>query len=120
MSKKIKNIVLVILWGLVYLMPLLHFLIQLNPHVSQTVSSFFNVMTNYVSDNNFVYTSLYEIFGDTLHYFNTGSGILMYFSYFIIISFAHVCVDLLLFLPETCRYCFDKITNKKDGDNYLE
>ena len=120
MTKKLKNIISVIMWGLVYTLPLVHFLIQLNPHVSLTVSSFFEVMSVYVSENNFIYTALYDIFGDTLHYFSQGSGMLMYFSYFIIISFAHVCVDLLVFLPKTCRYCFDKITNSKDGDDYVE
>ena len=60
-------------------------------------------------------------FSSTLHFIDPwNGGMILYFSYFIIISFVHVCVDLILFLPETCRYCFDKITNKKDGDNYVE
>lgn len=117
MNKKIKTIVTIILWSTVYLLPLIHFLIVLKADPTVTLRTIME--NNYINSNNFISVTIKQIFGDNgqLPLFATATGVIHYFSYFVIITFIHICIDILLFLPNCARYIFDKMTGEKDEDS---
>ncbi len=115
LNKKILKIVKIILWGLVYTLPLWQLLISTRVDNTQTL---YAVMSQYVANNNFVAKVIYDVFGatSTINMFPANCGIVEYFAYFVYVSFAHICVDVVLFLPDCARYIFDKMTGEKDED----
>lgn len=116
MNKKILKLVKVILWGLVYTLPLWQLLISTRVDNANTL---YAIMGQYVAPNNFVSSILTQVFGvdSSVVMFAQNSGIVQYFAYFVYVSFAHVCVDVILFLPDCCRYIFDKMKGEKDEDS---
>ena len=116
LNKKILKIVKIILWGLVYTLPLLQLLICVNGNQQLTL---YNIMIQYVPADNWVAKIIFDVFGyqSQLKMWSHLTGIVLYFSYFVYVSFAHICIDVILFLPDCARYIFDKMTGEKDEDS---
>lgn len=116
MNKKILKTVKVILWGLVYTLPLWQLLIATRVDNTNTL---YTVMSQYVANGNFVANVIYDVFGATsaIKMFPVNCGIVEYFAYFVYVSFAHICVDVVLFLPDCARYIFDNMVGSKDEDS---
>lgn len=116
--KKIIKYVKIAIWGVLYTLPFWVFLMRVN--LGNSGLTLYSTMAEFVDPNNFIYTAFYEIFGDTLHLVSQGSGIIMYLSYFVILSFIHICTDLLLFLPHICRFCIEKPFKSVDEDDLID
>lgn len=110
-----------ILWTIIYLLPLLFFAFQFFSYDLTAVNTF--NFSNFIQDNfnilesNVIYTSLVDLFGSAgqLPLFDTSSAnsILLYFTYFIICNIAHLAVDFLLFIP---RLAHKFLGNISEGD----
>lgn len=107
-----------ILWTIIYLLPILCFAFQFFSYDLTAISNF--SFSTFIQDNfnilesNVIYTSLVDLFGSTgeLPLFDTQSAnsVLLYFTYFIICNIAHLAVDFLLFIPRLAHKFLGDIT----------
>lgn len=104
-----------ILWYMVYLLPILCFLVYLS--VSSAPIAFETFMTDIlgfsmVLDNPFIST-VSAVFGSNgiLPLFDTSSslGIILYLSYFVGAYFVHFLVDITMLLPRMLMKALDKL-----------
>lgn len=89
----------IILWFLIYSLPLLVILFcSFKGDIVSISSAFSSLGLNVVSDN-IVYTALVDLFGSSgVLPLIADNGILLYFSYFIICNIVHLAIDVLLFI----------------------
>lgn len=104
-----------IFWYLVYLLPLLCYLVFLGAGGS---APFYDFMSNtiglhIVTDNIFI-TTVSSIFGSDgiVPLLDTSSSlsILAFLSYFVACYFIHFCVDILMLLPRMLMRSMDKLS----------
>lgn len=105
-----------IFWYIVYLLPILCYLIYLSTGSSVVSLAVFmtdNLGLSVVADNVFL-TTISSIFGSNgivpLLDTTTGTSILYFLTYFVACYFVHFCVDILMLLPRMLMHAMDKFT----------
>lgn len=98
-----------LMWYLLYLLPLIAFIISFCLGQNLTFSSlFFGIGLDIVSDN-IVLITLVSIFGSTgVFPVFSSNDLLIYLTYFICVFVIHILVDFLLFIPRFCHKLLDK------------
>ena len=88
-----------LMWYIIYLLPLIAFIVLLTIDKTATLSSAMSSVGLGILTDNVVFTALNGIFGvsGVMPLF-ASSDILLYFSYFICVWLCHLAVDVLLFL----------------------
>ncbi len=106
-------------WSLVLILPLLIWLIV----IARTgqLSSLVDVMTDthlLPLMNNSIFTTLSDVFGSNgVVPLIQNADILLYFSYFIIVTLIHLCVDFLLFIPRIAMNWLDNLYKLGGAEN---
>lgn len=104
-----------ILWYVVYMLPLIFAIIHWFKMGIVDLSSVFALGGFELFADNIVFTSLNSIFGASgIVPLFTGSGLLMYLSYFIICMVVHLAVDCLLFIVRLAHNWMDGIVGGKN------
>ena len=104
-----------IMWYLIYLLPLIFALIHWSKIGTLDIAGVFALGGFELFADNIVFTSLNSIFGATgvIPLFS-GSGLLMYLSYFIICMLVHLAVDVLLFIVRLAHNWMEGIVGGKN------
>lgn len=114
-KKSIKCLFDNFMWYLIYLLPLVFAVIYWFKTGVLALDQVFTLGGFGLVANNFVFTSLNSIFGSTgVVPLFADTGLLMYFSYFIICMIVHLAVDVLLFIV---RWSHNMIDNFLGGKN---
>lgn len=102
-----------IFWQIIYMLPIFSYLIALIHNQSAIFMNGYGI-----NDNNIIYTTLYNIFGENgiLPIFNNNNVILLFFTYFIGMEILHITVDILVMLPRIAQSFNDKINNSGDNE----
>ena len=137
-KRTVTHITKNIFWYIIYLLPLLFFIVQIfscysnegffpwfmevdgdSSNVDLLVDYFNEFMMGFVVHNNPISNVFMDIFsfGGLLPIFNngaTGDGLILYFSYFVGVYLIHLCVDFLLFIPKLCHKWMNSFTSTED------
>ena len=108
-----------IMWYLLYLLPLIVWLILLARNefnAIYTLSYVFENMGLGIINDNVILTALNGVFavGGVFPIFTANNFILVYMTWFIAIMIVHLAVDFLVFIPRLCHKWLGCLT--KDGD----
>lgn len=107
-----------IFWYLVYMLPLIVWLVLLcrnafDPNI--TMQYVFDTMGLGIVNDNVILTSLIGIFGvGGVFPLFANNAILVYGTWFIATMILHLAVDFLLFIPRLCHKWMGELTNVKD------
>lgn len=110
-KKTIQNLSDNIMWYLIYLLPILGFLILLATKDVVTFAQVFDSLGLQIVTDNVIVDTLTQIFGvgGVLPLF-ASPGMIYYFTYFIATMIIHLAVDFLLFIPRLAHKWLGKVT----------
>lgn len=117
-KKTLKTLFDSLFWYFVYLLPLI--LLTVSIFRTGTITSLSSVMGSIgvnILENNFIYTSLLDIFGTGgIFPLFIQTDLLMFLTYFISAFLLHLFVDIILFIPRFAMNLSDNF-GKKVGSN---
>ena len=114
-KKTIKHLFDNFMWYLIYLLPLIFAIIYWCKTGVLDIANVFTLGGFGLVADNFVFTALNSIFGSAgVVPLFADTGLLMYFSYFIICYIAHLAVDVLLFLVRWSHNMIDDFLGGKN------
>lgn len=99
----------IFMWSLIYMLPLIILILFFDRNTLTSFSDVFTMLNLDIISNNVIYSALVTLFGSTSNVVPifTNNDILLYLSYFILMNFVHIIVDILLFLPRWCHKLID-------------
>lgn len=103
-------------WFLLSILPLIVFVIMLwhNGLNGITMTTAFNACGLDIITNNFIFDGLVSLFGvDGVFPLFNSPDLLIYLTYLIGITIAHLAVDVLLFIPRFAHKCMDTFGGDK-------
>lgn len=112
-ERTIKNLSDNIMWYLIYLLPIIGFLILLatNNGVPIVFADVFNNLGLQIVTDNIIVDTLTQIFGvGGVFPIFASPGLIYYFTYFIATMIIHLAVDFLLFIPRLAHKWLGKVT----------
>lgn len=110
-ERTIKNLSDNIMWYLIYLLPILGFLILLATKDIVTFAEVFNSLGLQIVTDNVIVDTLTQIFGvGGVFSIFASQGMIYYFTYFIATMIMHLAVDFLLFIPRLAHKWIGKVT----------
>ena len=114
-KKTIKCLFDNVMWYLIYLLPLIFAMFYWSNSGVLDIASVFTLGGFGLVADNFVFTTLNSIFGvNGVVPLLADTGLLMYFSYFIICYICHLAVDVLLFIVRWSHGMIDSFLGGKD------
>lgn len=99
----------IFLWSLIYMLPLIILILFFDRNTLTSFSDVFTMLNLDIVNNNVIYSALVTLFGvnsNVIPIF-TNNDILLYLSYFILMNFVHIIVDIILVLPRWCHKLID-------------
>ena len=114
-KKSIKCLFDNFMWYFIYMLPLFFAILHWFKLGTIDLASIFTLGGFELFADNIVYTSLSSIFGSAgIIPLFSGTGLLMYLSYFIICMLIHLAVDVLLFIVRLAHNWMDGIVGGKN------
>ncbi len=119
-KRTINCIVKKVFWYLIYLLPLLTFVLfgmnfaKSGQYSDVTLIAHLDSLYG-ISSDSIICETLRSLFGvDGILPFFIDDNIIIYFSYFVGVYLLHLCIDFILFIPKLCHKWMDKFTDTED------
>lgn len=120
-KRTISHVVDCAFWFIVSMLPIVFYVIQPLAYeltsVSEVLPTFSETMATFgINDTNYIYVAIMDIFGESglMPFFSSGSSVVLFLSYFILIQLLHVFVDFVLFIPRLAHKWLAKLTHAGD------
>lgn len=116
MTKRTFHYVIEAGWLFIALLPVILYIVAARNTGGTDMLTFTQMMNEklgfFTSSNNIIYSTLTGIFGQTGELPILSEAFAAYLSYFIIVEIAHLCVDVLLFIPRLAHNWLEAYTRR--------
>lgn len=112
-KKTIKNICSTVFWYVLYLLPVISYLLYLFGRNGADPSLFSAFLGNFVVlENNIVYSTLSSIFGaNGILPFTNSNALFIILTWYVFVYIAHLLIDFLLFIPSYAHKLIKEFTD---------
>lgn len=119
MTKRTFHYITEVGWLFLALLPVILYLVAARNTGGTDMLIFSQMMSEklgfFTSADNIIYSSIHDIFGPSGTLPILTDALTSYLAYYIIIEIAHLCVDVLLFIPRIAHSWMDAYTRKNSN-----